>query len=237
MVEATLVGLILFMATLVSSTFGFGSALFSMPLLTLVLGLQQATPLFGLVGPTIAAVILATHWQRVEFASTWRLIVATLLGIPVGVYLLKALPSLWIIHTISILLILYGLYRLAGTRLPKIESPSWAFPFGFLAGVLGGAYNTNGPPAVVYGNMRRWPPDQFRATLQGYFLPTGIGILISHGVGGLWTLRMMQLYGIALPGIFVAIWLGGWCNQHLPVERFQVLLSLLLIAMGMMLWI
>jgi hypothetical protein len=237
MVEAVLVGLILFMATLVSATFGFGSALFSMPLLTLVLGLQQATPLFGLVGPTIAAVILSTNWQRVEFASTWRLIVATLAGIPIGVYLLKALPSLWIIHTIGILLILYGIYRLTGARLPQVESPYWAFPFGFVAGILGGAYNTNGPPTVVYGNMRRWPPDQFRATLQGYFLPTGIGILISHGVGGLWTLHMVQLYVMALPGIFVAIWLGGWCNQNLPVERFQVLLSVLLIVLGVMLWI
>ncbi|MGD1908794.1 MAG: sulfite exporter TauE/SafE family protein [Leptolyngbyaceae cyanobacterium] len=237
MIEASLSALILFMATLVSSTFGFGSALFAMPLLTLVLGLQRATPLFGLVGPTIAAIILATNWQRVEFASTWRLIVATLAGIPVGVYLLKALPSPWIIHGISVLLILYGVYRLAGARLPKVESPLWAFPFGLLAGVLGGAYNTNGPPEVVYGNMRRWPPDQLRATLQGYFLPTGIGILISHGLGGLWSMNMLQLYGISLPGILIAIGLGGWCNQNLPIERFQVLLSVLLIVLGAMLWI
>ncbi|NJN21802.1 MAG: sulfite exporter TauE/SafE family protein [Leptolyngbya sp. RL_3_1] len=237
MVEAVLVSLILFMATLVSSTFGFGSALFAMPLLTLVLGLQLATPLFGLVGPTIAAIILVTNWQRVEFASTWRLIVATLLGIPVGVYLLKALPSPWIIHTIGVLLMLYGCYRLTGARLPQVDSPYWAFPFGFVAGVLGGAYNTNGPPTVVYGNMRHWPPDQFRATLQGYFLPTGVGILASHGLGGLWTFNMLQLYAISLPGILIAIWLGGWCNQNLPIERFQVLLSVLLVGLGAMLWI
>ncbi len=237
MVEASLVGLILFMSAFMSSTFGFGGALLAMPLLTLVLGLHQATPLFALVGTTRAAIILATDWQQVEFASTWRLIVANLAGIPVGVYLLKALPSPWIIHTIGVLLVLYGVYRLTGARLPKVESPYWALPFGFLAGVLGGAYNTNGPPAVVYGNMRRWPPDQFRATLQGYFFPTGIGILISHGLGGLWTLHMLQLYGIAFPGLLIAIWLGGWCNQHLPVERFQVLLSILLVVLGVMLWI
>jgi hypothetical protein len=29
----------------------------------------------------------------------------------------------------------------------------------------------NGPPLVIYGALRRWTPERFRATLQGYFLP------------------------------------------------------------------
>ena len=41
--------------------------------------------------------------------------------------------------------------------------------FGFFAGILGGAYNTNGPPVVIYGSLRKWSPATFRATLQGYF--------------------------------------------------------------------
>lgn len=237
MVESTLTVAILFIATLVSATFGFGSALVAMPLLTMVLGLKTATPLFALVGPTISAVILLTHWRQVDFAATWRLVVATLLGIPVGVLGLRLLPSLWIIHSIGVMLMAYGLYRLSGATLPKLMSPHWALPFGWVAGVLGGAYNTNGPPVVVYGNMRRWLPEQFRASLQGYFFPTGLGILVSHGLGGLWTTEIFYLYGLALPGIFTAIALGSWCNHHLSVAQFQHWLSLLLIGLGIMLWL
>jgi uncharacterized membrane protein YfcA len=237
MVEVTLTAAILFIATLVSATFGFGSALVAMPLLTVVLGLKTATPLFALVAPTISAVILATQWRQVDFAATWRLVAATLLGIPVGVLGLRLLPSVWIIHAIGALLILYGFYRLSGATLPKVVSPWWALPFGWLAGVLGGAYNTNGPPVVVYGNMRRWLPDQFRASMQGYFFPTGLGILASHGLGGLWTGHIFQLYGFAFPGVLVAIGLGSWLNQRLSVERFQQWLSLLLILLGIVLWL
>lgn len=237
MAELLLTALILFGATLVSSTFGFGSALFAMPLLTLKVGLAIATPLFGLVGPTIASIILARNWHLVDLASAWRLVLATLTGIPVGVWLIKHAPGDIVTRLLGVFLIGFGLYRLLQWRLVKLNSTAWATPIGFIAGILGGAYNTNGPPIVIYGEMRRWPPTQFRATLQSYFLPTGIGILMSHAAGGLWTAQVFQLYLVSLPGILVAIAIGGWINQRLPIERFQKLLSGLLITLGALLWI
>ncbi len=42
----------------------------------------------------------------------------------------------------------------------------------------------NGPPLVVYGGMRRWSPQHFRATLQGYFLPASV-----IGMAGYWGCR------------------------------------------------
>lgn len=43
----------------------------------------------------------------------------------------------------------------------------------------------NGPPLAVYGSLRRWSPQRFRATLQGYFLPAslvGLGGYIALGL-------------------------------------------------------
>jgi hypothetical protein len=237
MTESLLTALILFVATLISSTFGFGSALFAMPLLTLFLGVTTATPLFGFVGPTIAGIILLRSWRQVDLASAWQLILATLAGIPFGVLLVKTVPAVWVTQALGLCLVAFGSYRLGQWRLLKLDSSRWALPFGFVAGILGGAYNTNGPPIVVYGEMRRWPPQQFRATLQSYFFPTGCGILVSHGVAGLWNGHILHLYGVALPGILGAIAIGGYINHHLPVHRFQRLLSALIILLGVMLWL
>ena len=237
MTDLLLTSLILFGATLISSTFGFGNALFAMPLLTLLLDISTATPLFGLVGPTISSIILARNWQRVEVASAWRLITTTLVGIPVGVWLVKQVPKDLITQGLGLCLVGFGLYRLGNWQLVKLEAPAWAVPFGLVAGILGGAYNTNGPPIVIYGEMRRWSPAEFRATLQSYFFPAGLGILLSHAAGGLWHGYIFQLYGVALPGILVAIALGGWINHRLSVERFQKLLSVLLIMLGALLWL
>ena len=83
----------------------------------------------------------------------------------------------------------YGAYNLLRPGLPALRSEAWAYPFGFAAGVLGSAYNTGGPPVIIYGTMRRWPPAHFRATLQGFFLFTNIFVLVGHGLAGLWTRR------------------------------------------------
>ncbi|MEM9008811.1 MAG: sulfite exporter TauE/SafE family protein [Cyanobacteria bacterium P01_F01_bin.86] len=234
--ESSLTALILFWATLIASTFGFGSALFAMPLLTLLLGLPIATPLYGLVGPTIAAVILLRNWQLVDFASSWRLIGSTLVGIPMGIWLVKYLPGDYITYALGTFLIGFGAYRLANLQLVKLENSAWAFPFGLIAGILGGAYNTNGPAIAVYGELHQWSPTQFRATMQSYFLPTGIGIVIGHYLAGLWQLEIFQLYSFSLPGVLAAIAIGGWLNQRLPIEQFQSFLSVLLILLGMLLW-
>jgi hypothetical protein len=52
-----------------------------------------------------------------------------------------------------------------------LEDDRLAWLFRFEAGVLGGAYGMNGPPAVDYRALRRCSPQRFRATLQGSFLP------------------------------------------------------------------
>ncbi|NEQ44625.1 MAG: sulfite exporter TauE/SafE family protein [Leptolyngbya sp. SIOISBB] len=237
MAESLLTALILFGATLISSTFGFGSALFAMPLLTLLLGLSTATPLFGLVGPTISSIILIRNWQLVDLSSAWRLVLSTLVGIPLGVRLVTQVPGESLTRLLGICLIGFGWYRLGRWRLLKLESARWSGLFGFVAGILGGAYNTNGPPVVIYGEMRRWSPTEFRATLQSYFLPTGLGILASHALSGFWNEQIFELYGVSLPGILLAIAIGGWINHRLPTERFQSFLSVLLIGLGIMLWL
>ncbi|MEM6837949.1 MAG: sulfite exporter TauE/SafE family protein [Cyanobacteria bacterium P01_C01_bin.120] len=234
--DLLLTALILFGATLVSATFGFGGALFAMPLLTFSLGIPTATPLYGLVGPTISGIILLRNWQFVELSSAWRLVLATLAGIPIGVWLVTHVSGTWVTHLLGILLIGFGIYRWFNWELVKLESAWWAMIFGLMAGVFGSAYNTNGPPVIIYGEMRRWSPTELRATLQGYFFPTGLAIIVSHALGGLWHERIFQLYGVSLPGILLAIAIGSWFNQRLPTESFQSLLSGLLILLGVMLW-
>lgn len=226
---------IIFVAALIRSAVGFGDALLAMPLLTLVLDLPTATPLVAWMSATIAPMILLNTWRIVDIRAAWRLILASLLGIPIGLLFLREAPAFIVKTILGILLIGYGLYGLVRPTLPVLTSENWSYCFGFLAGMLGGAYNTNGPPIVIYGALRQWPPAHFRATLQCYFLATGFSILVSHGLSGFWTPRVFTLYAYSLPGIVLGIILGGKINQHLPQQFFQKVLYALLIGMGLLL--
>ena len=102
--------------------------------------------------------------------------------------------------------------------------------------MLGAAYNTNGPPVVIYGTMRQWDPGTFRATLQGYFLPTWIVIVLGHGITGLWTRTVWQNYLISLPALFVAFLIGDRLNKSIPAKSFHRYIHIFLAGIGIFLF-
>jgi len=82
--------LIVFVSTLVRTVFGFGNALVAMPLLAMIgLGMKTATPLVALLSLVLGIALLVTNWKKVDIKSAWRLLLATVPGIPIGTMLLK----------------------------------------------------------------------------------------------------------------------------------------------------
>jgi uncharacterized protein len=223
---------ILFCAAFIKATLGFGEALLAMPLLTLVLGVQAASPLIGLVGTSLSMLILCATWRSVDLRASWRLVLAAVLGVPIGVWGLAILPAAWVTVCLGMVLIVASFYNLSKPSLRTLESPHWAWPFGFAAGILGGAYNTSGPPLVLYGSFRRWTSDQFQATLQSCFLPTSIVKLLGHGIAGLWTAQVLWFYIISLPVVLAAYWLGSRFSRTMPTERFKRLVDVGVVVLG-----
>ncbi len=216
----------------VRGLFGFGEALLAMPLLALFLPLTVVTPLVAFLGPTIGLLILCREWRKVDLRGTLILILSTLAGIPLGLFLLKrvdARPMNIILALVIILFALANLHRPGAVRF-RTERPAVAF--GLVAGVLGAAYNTNGPPVVFYGMLRGWDPDRFRATLQGYFLPTGGAVLVGQGLAGLWTKPVVMTYLYALPFILASAALGLFLGRRIPAHKFNKLVYAVLLVLG-----
>jgi uncharacterized protein len=205
-----------------------------MPLLSLLVGIHIATPLVALNSLTISLVILVRNWRKVEVPAAWRLILAALVGIPFGLLLLQRVPEGPMLMLLGAVLITYSLYSLFTIRLPHLQTERSAYIFGFIAGILGGAYNTMGPPIVVYGNLRQWPPDRFRVTLQSFFLFTLLLILAGHGLSGLWTEQVWRYYALATPLVILATFVGGYVNRHLPQAAFRRAIYVVLIGLGLL---
>jgi uncharacterized membrane protein YfcA len=227
---------VLFISTLTRSTLGFGDALVAMPFLVIVLGLRTATPLVALVATLISAVILIRNWQVVDFRITWRLVLAAACGIPVGLLYLTRVPEFLVQAWLGILLIGFSLYHLIQPSLPFYRVPrGLAYGFGFVAGMLGGAYNIVGPMLVIYGHLRRWSPEQFRATLQSCFFPAYGCIVIGHSVAGLLTPQVFILFGLALPFVSLAMVLGNKLHAAIPHRFFVCAVNIALLLIGLLL--
>jgi hypothetical protein len=81
------------------------------------------------------------------------------------------------------MLILFSIYSFVMPELPLMQEGRSTWFFGTISGLLTGAFNTGGPPVVIYGTLRRWQPEV--GPLQLYFLFTSILALIGHGLAGL----------------------------------------------------
>src|SRR5687768_3449218 len=103
---------VIFLATLVRSAFGFGEALVAVPLLALLMPVEEAVPLVTLVSITVAAVILARDWHQVHARGAWRLVASTLFGIPLGLWLLTAVPESAVKAILAVVIIGFSSYCL-----------------------------------------------------------------------------------------------------------------------------
>ena len=208
---------VIFVATFIRSAFGFGEALFAVPLLALRLPLAIAAPLAVLISITIAAIIVVQDWRKIHLRSTAWLVFATLFGIPLGLALLTSSHQRTVRGTLAVLIIAFAAYSLIGAKPPelKTDNRAWLLGCGFFAGVLGGAYGMNGPPLAIYGAMRRWSAQHFRATLQGYFLPASVLGMAGYWLKGLWVPTVTHDYLISLPATIPAILLGRTVNHRL----------------------
>ena len=231
---------VLFLATLVRSALGFGEALVAVPLLALVMPVQVAAPVAALLSVTVAAVVLAQDWSNVHARSAARLVVSTFVGIPLGLLLLTKAPEPAVKGALACVIITFAAYSLSGRRghapgHDALGHDRFAWAFGLVAGVLGGAYGMNGPPLVIYGVMRGWTPADFRATLQGYFLPASAAILGGYWLAGLWTPAVNRYYLLSLPAVLAATFAGRLVHRRLRADRFFAAVHLGLAAIGVLL--
>jgi len=223
---------VLFLATFVRATFGFGEALISVPLLALIMPVDVAAPVAVLVSITVAGVVLARDWRHVQVRSAGRLVLSTVVGTPLGLFMLTSVAEPIVKAVLGIVIVLFSLYCLASRRPAALHGDAMAWPFGFVAGVLGGAYGMNGPPLVMYGTLHGWSKRHFHATLQGYFLPASAMAMGGFWLAGLWTAAVTRYYLVALPVVIAAIVLGWVANGRMNERTFLRYVHLGLIGVG-----
>jgi len=211
--------------------------LIAVPLLALSIPLEVAAPLAVLISITVAAIVVVQDWKKIHLHTTAWLVVPTLFGIPLGLLLLTSSHQRFVKAALGAVIIAFSIYSLIG-RAPlelKRDSKPWLLICGFFAGVLGGAYGMNGPPLVIYGAMRRWSAQRFRATLQGYFLPASLIGMAGYWLAGLWIPSVTHFYLLSLPITLLGVFLGRVINHRMHGEAFLKYIYLGLIAIGTLL--
>ena len=232
-----IVALIVFLAAFQQSLSGFGFALVAMPILVQLVGLQVAAPLIAGTG-LLLTFINAFRWRKaIDWGEIRRLGVWMLLGIPLGILSVDYLPEMALKAGLGVLLVAYSLFALLKPEKLPIISRRWAYPMGFIAGLLGGAYNTPGPPLILYGNLRQWSHQRFRAVLQSVFAFSATLVVGGHLMARHFTPQVMTLMLPASAAILLGVLAGALLDRHLKPQHLRTWITVVTLLLGVSLLI
>lgn len=235
--EPLLLAPIFLLAAFVQSAVGFGFGMVCMGLLPVLLPMGEAVTTTVLLSALNCAVLfwrLRAGLRREEIVP---LLAGAVVGAPIGVVALKHLDPRWLVLVVSVALMGYAVWGLAsrGALLPR-GTPRFALPVGIVAGVLGGAAGTSGPPAVMYLSWRALPREVTAATLQTLFLALAVVQIGGYAITDQLTAASVLRAAWALPAIAAGLFVGQLVFKRLsgPGFRRATLVGLLVLGVWLL---
>ena len=204
-----------------------------MPLLVMIVGVRVAAPLMALFALLMALMILVKNRQHVSFKMSWKLIISALAGVPVGLFYLNNINENIVIVVLAVFIMVFAIVRLLDVRVKTNVSGVINYLVGFISGVLGGAYNTNGPPVIMLLSAQKWSAVKFRSTLQSYFFFTGVGVVAGHIAWGNVNELVMKYFFYGLPALIIAFLLGEFWFGKFNSKKFYNWVYVLLLVIGL----
>lgn len=201
---------------------GFGFGLVAMSVLPFFMELTSAVPLIAVYSLTLTLMMGWRHRAGLDRASALPMVVGGVLGIPIGIFFLKSGNPVWVKGTLGTVLMVFALWSLrSNARVGAPIANGWGLPAGFLGGILGGAFNTSGPPVVIYCSLRAWPKQQTVASLQAFFNVAGIAAVTGHSLSGLLTPALLWDNMVSIPALLGGLMIGNHLHDRVDQDAFR----------------
>lgn len=205
---------------------GFGLALVSVPLLSLVIDPKLAVPIAAFYGWLVTFPIIYNMYKHVHYRTAIFMFIGSIPGVIIGTDLLKNLPSWMILLAMGITLIFSALYSLFFKATTIQASRQWLNDIvsscaGFLAGILGGAVGEPGPPVIAYLAFQNWKGDEIKATLTFFFMLQMTVTIIRYWQQGLMNSTVQSYLLIILPCFVIGLILGLWAYKKLKTTKID----------------
>jgi uncharacterized membrane protein YfcA len=212
---------ILLAASLIQGFFGFGFGIVAMSGLTLTQDLVHAAGVVNITG------ILSIGWiafqlrRHVLRKLALRMLPPVLLGVLVGVTALRHVERDLMVSLLGVSVLAISVWNLARPRLALSESPRLDRTVALLGGLLGGAFNTGGPPIIIHLYRRPENPEALKATILWLFLAISLSRLPVAMAQGLIDESIWVEAATTAPAVIVGAATGVALARRIRPDRFR----------------
>jgi hypothetical protein len=235
---------IMFLGSAIQGATGFGFGLFAVAAMSLFESLTVTTPLLAVLNVPVTIYVFWKLRHSVVWSRLAVIIAATLVGIPIGVFVLVNWPQALLMRVLGVVLILAGLRSAVATRngnAPRAEAcPESRWPdvvlqllVGLSVGALGGAFNTGGPPIIAYMYCRPWSKEERTAGLQAVFVINLAMRIVTMSCAGLYNVALLKTAAICLPGAVLGMFVGHALFRRVPARGLELFVVVFLLAIGL----
>jgi uncharacterized protein len=233
-------GLIFLVSAFTMSYTGFGYGMVSVPLLSLILPIQEAVILQF---PHCMALFLyqAWHYRRhIVWNDMKPLITGTALGIAAGVLLLQYMPESLLKRALAVFIPIAVVFNLTpwGQHIAARHARNrwWGRFCGLLTGAFFGAYTIGGPTAVLYVSSITTNALKAKGLLAAFFTVQFIMIAIVYGWAGMFTWKEMGTSAIFAPVVALGSLAGFWAFSRTSNRLYRRATDVMLVAASLALW-
>lgn len=231
---------IIFTGHVVKGVSGFGSALFAVPLLLLILDVKVVTPAFLLFDFVSGALMVASTWRSIERRLLLLLLSGMVVGTAIGTWVLLSFSHEVLKRILGVLVTGWAVMMLLDREPDMVTrgrpmGSALAPVSGFLGGALGATFSVNGPPIIIYLSQVLEEKQAFRATLYGVFFADACYKMVLFGAGGLLD---RQVFGLALlmaPFLVAGILVGSHLQRFMHQGVFRKVVAAVLTVTGILL--
>jgi uncharacterized membrane protein YfcA len=223
-----------FVAAFVRGYSGFGFSLLAITSISLALPPAVIIPSIFMMEIAASVNLLPAIWNEVRWRALWLLWLGCLIGTPIGIQFLDALPAAPLKVALGVVVIGVVVLFWSGWSRKLMPSVPETVLTGGVAGLLNGAFGIVAPPVIVFFFNSPAGAAVGRASLIAFFIGTdtmGLALLAQQG---LVTLEGFYRFLLFVPALVVGQWMGARSFKSADPAEFRRYVLILLVVLAVL---
>jgi uncharacterized membrane protein YfcA len=212
---------------------GFGSTVFSVPILAHFLPVSYLVPLMVLLDMSSAIFLGTTGRKQVDKGELKSLLPWMFVGFAIGLTVLVGMPDRYLRLALGIFAAAVGVNAIFNPTLHKTISRLWSIPAGIVGGALATIFGAGGPIYATYLSGRLRDKTEIRSTISTLISISAVSRAVIYAVSGL-LLHVTLLAGaLALaPFAWLGLKIGNRIHVGMSQEQLRRAIGAVLVVSG-----
>lgn len=231
--------LIVFFASILQGLMGFGYAIVAAPLLMLIFLPKLVVPIILIQSSINNIIIIASLLkenisQYVNLKKILRLIIAGIIGIPIGTFLLISVEEETIKIFSGIVIIIFSIFQLIGFHKPVKNEKVASVIVGLISGILAGSIAISGPPVVLFLMNQNVIKNYFRVSIVIYFIVLGLIAILSMYISKILNMEVIHYFLSLFPAMVFGLSIGIYLSKKVNESLFKLATIFIVLVSGIL---